>query len=85
VSGGLSMSASVHVRPGAVIESAVFAAQDRATVSLEDGPTYRAEVTLYARRAELVRLRDALIAAVDELDAEKAALAETLRTEDSAA
>jgi hypothetical protein len=89
VSGGyvpsLSMSASVHVRPGTVIESAVYAAQDRATVSLEDGRTYRAEVTLFAHRTELVRLRDALIAVVDELDAERAALAESLRADESAA
>jgi hypothetical protein len=81
----LSVSASVHVRKGTVIESAVYAAQNRATVSLEDGVTHRADVTLFAHRPELVRLRDALIAVVDELDTARAALAESLRADGSAA
>jgi hypothetical protein len=81
----MSLSVNVHVRPGTVIESTVYAAEDRATVSLEAGPGYRAEVTLFAHRAELVRLRDALSAVADELDSTQPALGTTPHAETSAA
>lgn len=81
----LSMSANVHLHEGMVIESVVYAAQNRVTVALADGAHHRADVTLFAHRPELVRLRDALIAVLDELDAARAALAESLRADESAA
>jgi hypothetical protein len=79
------MSVNVHVHEATVIESTVRAAENRATVVLDDREHYLAKAVLFGDRAQLVRLRDALIAVVDELDAARAALAESLRTDESAA
>jgi hypothetical protein len=65
---------SAHIAASTGIELTVYPGEDRVTVSLEgSGLT---DVTLFADRLELVRLRDALSAALTDLDAQRGALAE---------
>jgi hypothetical protein len=65
---------SAHIAASTGIDSTVYPAQNRVTVSLEgSGLT---DVTLFADRPELVRLRDALSAVLTDLDEQRAALAE---------
>ncbi|GAA1187495.1 hypothetical protein [Pseudonocardia alaniniphila] len=70
----MTVIVSAHVNPTTAIDYTVYPAENRATVSLEgSGLT---NVTLFAERPELVRLRDALAALVAELDEKRAALNE---------
>ena len=77
------VSMSAHLRPETEIVTHTDAVKDRGWLSV-DGPG-GAYVSLFAGRAELVRLRDALTAVLAELDAERAALAHSLRADESAA
>lgn len=56
----------VHVYETSTIASVVYAVEDRATVRLDGSG---GQVTVYAGRAELARLREALADVVTELDA----------------
>jgi len=68
---------SAHIGASTGIESRVYPGENRVTVSLEgSGLT---DVTLFADRAELVRLRDALSAVLTDLDEQRGALAEGSR------
>jgi hypothetical protein len=70
----MTVIVSAHINPTTAIESTVYPAESRATLSLEgSGLT---DVTLFAYRPELVRLRDVLAALVAELDEKRAALDE---------
>jgi hypothetical protein len=74
-----------HVYPGTGIEVRAYAVEDRATVRLTGGLGSGVDVTLYADRAELVRLHEALGALVAGMNEERAALAQSLRADESAA
>jgi threonine dehydrogenase-like Zn-dependent dehydrogenase len=74
-----------HLRPDTVIRSRVHAAEERVTVRLENEGIGGSDVTLFADRAELVRLHEALGALVAELDEQRAALARAVRAGESAA
>ena len=79
----LTVSAFAHLCPETRIEWRLTAVEDRASLTVEGpGPGY---VTLFADRAELVRLRDAVTALVAELESERAALAQSLSAAGSAA
>ena len=67
----LSVSVGVHVRELTHVEHHVYPEADRVTVTVSG--TNNADVTLYLPRAELRRLRDALSAIADELDAQRRA------------
>jgi hypothetical protein len=70
----MTVIVSAHISPATGIDSTVYPAENRVTVSLEgSGLT---DVTLFAYRPELVRLRDVLAALVAELDDKRAALDE---------
>ena len=67
----LPVSVGIHVRELTQFEHHVYAEADRVTVTVAG--TNNADVTLYLPRAELGRLRDALSAIADELDAQRRA------------
>jgi hypothetical protein len=73
----VSVSVMAHVDADTVIRSRVHAAEDRVTVRLEGERGLGSDVTLFARRPELVRFRDALTAVLADLDDQCAALAES--------
>ena len=77
------VSVMVHLRAETTITTRVDAPDNCGSLSM-DGPM-TGYVTLFADRAELVRLRDTLTAMVTELDTERAALAHRLRADESAA
>ena len=81
----LSVAVDAHLYPDTAIDVRVYAMEDRATVRLTAGLGSGVDVTLFADRSELVRLRDTLTAMVTELDTERAALAQNLRADGSAA
>ncbi|OZM83608.1 hypothetical protein CFP66_03665 [Pseudonocardia sp. MH-G8] len=81
----LSVAVDAHLYPDTALDVRVYALEDRATVRLTGGLGSGVDVTLFADRAELVRLRDTLAAMVTELDTERAALALRLRANESAA
>jgi hypothetical protein len=81
----MAVMAMAHLGPATAIKGRVHAAEDRVTVRLEDENGRGSDVTLFADRAELVRLRDALVALVVELDEERAVLAQALRVDEPAA
>ena len=64
----LSVTVSVHVHADTPMRVVLHPEQDRAVVTLGDTPGCPT-LDLYARRAELVALRDTLTAAVADLDA----------------
>ncbi len=73
--GGLSTIVGVHLDESTVVDHRVYADQDRAVVDLEPPrDEHRScRLTLFARRGELVRLRDALSDVLVELDAARQA------------
>ncbi|MGE0300557.1 MAG: hypothetical protein AB7I38_19000 [Dehalococcoidia bacterium] len=73
-----SVDVAVHVYETSTIGSTVHAAEHRATVRLGGSG---GQVTVFADRGELVRLRDALAEVVAELDAARARLAAELSRE----
>ena len=77
------VSVMVHLRAETTIATRVDTASNCGSLSM-DGPV-AGYVTLFADRPELVRLRDTLTAMVTELDTERAALAQSLRADGSAA
>ena len=81
----MAVTVMAHLGPAIAVRGRVHAAEDRVTVRLEDENGRGSDVTLFADRAELVRLRDALAALVIELDEEQAVLAQALRAGESAA
>ena len=73
----LGVAVLVHLYSSTEIDWRVKAAEDRATVSLAGAGL--ADVTVFADRPELVRLRDTLDAVLVELDKQRAALDERER------
>jgi hypothetical protein len=79
----MSMTASAHMRPETEILTRSDATTNRGWLGV-DGPG-GSYMTVFAERADLVRLRDALTALVAEIDTERAAHAESRRADESAA
>lgn len=76
------VSVAVHVYETSTIDSTVHPGEGRATVQVDGSG---GAVTVYAKRADLVRLRDALTEVVAELDAARARLAAELAGEPTGA
>lgn len=72
---GLTTNVGVHIDEATVIGYRVYVEDDRVTVEFQPAPEEcrGCRVTVFADRADLVRLRDALSGVLDELTAAREA------------
>ncbi|MBN9098859.1 MAG: hypothetical protein J0I49_12215 [Pseudonocardia sp.] len=79
----LSLSVDAHVCAQTEIEARIHPSEDRVVIALNGHGI--CDVHLYAKRAELARLRDAMTTALADLDTTRTALAAELTDSQDAA